>query len=267
MLNSVFLKTLRDMRVPFLWWGSGLLLMNIWIVTLFPSIAQASGLESYFDAMPESMMAIFGITDVVMISTLEGFLTLELMSLFLPALTIAFGVSFGGSLISREEDDGSLDLLLANPIPRWQVALEKFGALVVFTSLVALASYAGLALGVVIADLDGSSVYLLDGMISIVAITLFFGALAYCLTCLRRGRTLAIGMSAGLAVVTFFTTNLGELANLPEWTQKLSPWHYYDGGRVLIDGLQWGNVWLLFGLTALLIALGAWGFGQRDLGT
>ncbi len=267
MLRCVFLKTLRDMRVALVWWAVGLGLMNLWLVTLYPSIAQASGLEQYMESMPESFLAMFGVTDAVMITTLGGFLTLELMSAFLPALTLAFGISFGGTLISREEDEGSLDLLLSNPIPRWRVALEKFAALAVFTVLVMLASYLGLAAGVQVADVDGSDIHLLDGAISLSALTLFFGALAFCLTCLKRARGLAIGASAGLAVATFFTTNLGDLAHLPDWSRRLSPWTYYDGGRVLIDGLAWGNIAVLLGLTVLLLALALWGFSQRDLGT
>jgi ABC-2 type transport system permease protein len=267
MLRSVFLKTLRDMRVALAWWAGGLGLMDVWFMTFYPAVAGASALAEYLDQMPESFLAMFGVTDAVLITTVEGFLTLELMSVWLPGLLLAFALTYGGNLISREEDDGSLDLLLSNPIPRWRAALEKFAALVVFTVIVSAASFLGLLAGARLVDVDVSSVHLWDGAISVTALTLFFAALAFCLTCLKRARGLALGTSAGLAVVTFFTYTMGDLAKLPEWVQRLSPWYYYDGGRVLIDGMLWENAAVLLGSTALLVALGVWGFGQRDLGT
>lgn len=267
MLKSIFLKTLRDMSGALAWWAGGLAVMNAWFVTFFPAIGEASGLEQYMRSLPESFMAMFGITDTMLITTLPGFLTLELMSFWLPGLTIAFGVAFGSSLISREEDQGSLDLLLSNPVPRWRVALAKFGALVVFTVIVMAANWIGLVIGVLLIDSDPSEVKLLDGMLSMLALTLFFAALAYCLTCLRRGHGLALGVSVGLAVVTFFVNNLSELAGLPEWMRQLSPWYYAHGETVLADGLNWGHFGLLIGLAAALVLLGMWGFSQRDLGT
>ncbi len=267
MLRNVFLKTLRDMRGALAWWAIGLGLMCLWFVTFFPAISGASGLQEYMESLPESFLAVFGVSETMIITTLAGFLTLELMSAWLPGLTIAFGVAFGAGLLSREEDEGSLDLLLANPVPRWRVALEKFAALVVFTVIVALACWVGLLLGVVAIDVEAGDVRLLDGMVSLAALTLFFAALTYCLTCLKRGRGLATGVGAGLAVVTFFTNNLADLANLPEWSRRLSPWYYYGGNTILADGLNWGHFGLLIGLTVLLVALGVWGFSQRDLGT
>lgn len=267
MLKSIFLKTLRDMRGALAWWAGGLGVMNAWFVTFFPAISTASQLEEYIRSLPESFMAMFGITDTMLVTTLPGFLTMELMSFWLPGLTVAFGVAFGSSLISREEDQGSLDMLLSNPVPRWRTALEKFAALVVFTAIVMAANWLGLLIGVLLIDADPSGVKLLDGMLSVTALTLFFAALAYCLTCLRRGHGLALGVSAGLAVVTYFVNTLSELAGLPEWTARLSPWYYFHGDTVLADGLQWGHFGLLIGLAAALVLLGAWGFSQRDLGT
>ncbi len=267
MLRNVFLKTLRDVRGALAWWAGGLGLMCLWFVTFFPAISGAAGLQEYMESLPESFLAMFGVSETTLITTLAGFLTVELMSAWLPGLTIAFGVSIGGGLLSREEDEGSLDLLLANPVPRWRVALEKFAALIAFTVIVALACWVGLLLGIAVINVEAGDVHLLDGMLSLTALTLFFAALTYCLTCLKRGRGLAIGVGAGLAVVTFFTNSLADLANLPEWSRRFSPWYYYGGDVILAEGIKWEHFGLLIGLTVLLVALGVWGFSQRDLGT
>lgn len=265
MLQNVYLKTLRDVRRPLLWWGAGLGLLCLWMVTLFPSIAAASGWAELLDNMPDSMRLLIG--DATSLDTMEGYLSIELFSFFLPALTIAFALSFGGSFISRQEESGALDLLLSNPVPRWRVFLSKLGALVTFTVLVLAACYAGMLLGGVMIDLDMNAGRLLEGMLAMLAITLFFGVLALGLTGVRGSQGLAVGVTAALAAGTYFLDTLQPITDLPAWMQKLSPWYYYAGDTVLMDGLNWGYFGLLMGLAALFALAGMLVFQRRDLGT
>lgn len=265
MFRNVFLKTLRDMRVALAWWAGSMFLLCLWMITLYPSLGNDPGLQSYLENLPDSFKMLVG--ETITLATAEGFLTIEMYTFFLPLLTLAFALTYSGGFISREEDDGSLDLLLSNPIPRWRVVLEKSAALVVFTLAVLLACYLGFLGGAVLADVEIDSGRLLEGTLNVLPLTLFFSTLVLCITCLKRGRGLAVGVSAGLAVITYFVNGLALTVDIPEWAQKLSPWYYYAGDRVLIDGVEWGHFWLLLGLSALFVAIGTWGFQQRDLGT
>jgi len=62
MLNNVLLKTLRDKRRLMLFWGIGLVALAIIITTmLLPTITTAAEeLESYFEIIPEELLAAFG---------------------------------------------------------------------------------------------------------------------------------------------------------------------------------------------------------------
>jgi ABC-2 type transport system permease protein len=264
MLKSVFLKTMRDMLIPLAAWAGGMLVLCLWILTLMPSVEDA-GLMEYMANLPESVRMLTG--NVTDISSWQGYISVEMLGFFAPMMLLSFGIAYGGGLIGSEEDGGTLDLLLSNPIPRWRVVLEKFAALVVFTVVVLVANYVGYMLGALSIDLDIDPVRLLEGTFNLLPITLFFSSLAFCLTCLRRGRGLAIGVSAGLAFVSYLVTALASVGDMPEWSQHLSPWFYYAGTEVLFDGLDWGKAGVLLGLTAALVALGMWGFSQRDLGT
>ena len=265
MLQNVYLKTLRDMRRPLLWWAAGMGLMSLWMVTLFPTVAQATGFTELLENMPDSLRVLIG--EAASLDTLEGYLSVEMFNFFLPALTIAFAVSFGGGLLSRQEESGALDLLLSNPVPRWRVFLSKLGALVTFTVLVLAACYVGMLIGGVAIDLDVNAGRLLEGMLAILAITLFFGALALGLTGVKGSQGLAVGVSAGLAVVTYFLYTLQPITDLPGWVRDISPWTYYAGDTVLFDGLNWGYFGLLVGLAALFALVGMLLFERRDLGT
>ena len=54
----------------------------------------------------------------------------ELFSLMAPLLLIVFSIGAGASAIAGEEDRHTLELLLANPVSRCRIVLEKLAALV-----------------------------------------------------------------------------------------------------------------------------------------
>ena len=102
-------------------------------------------------------------------------------------------------------------------------------------------------------------------MLNLLPLVFFFGGLTLCLTGLKRGRGLAVGVSSAFAGVTYFINNLGSTVDMPEWLDYISPWYYYGGDSVLANGINWQNFLLLAGLSVLLYAVGVWGFSQREL--
>lgn len=266
MFSNVFLKTLHDMRKSLMWWCIGMFLLTVYVIALYPSIEESSlDMQEYMDNLPEGMKALFG--GAVDLSTVEGYLSMEVFSFFYPIMLLAFAVTYGASFIGSEEENGTLDLLLAAPIPRWRVVLEKFGALIVFTLIVLLVSYIGLIGGGQVSgieDIDAGRI--LEGVLNLAPLALFFAALALALTGIKGGRGLALGVVLGLAATTYLIHSMAEVADIPKWLQQLSPWYYYNGVNVMRDGLNLGYLGLLLGLTALLVGLAMWGFERRDIG-
>ena len=87
-------------------------------------------------------------------------------------------VGFGGGTIAKEEERGTLDLLLSTPLPRWLVVTHKFAAMTVIIVVAALALWVGLAVGAAIVGVDVSLWRMLQASISGVLLGLAFGALA-----------------------------------------------------------------------------------------
>jgi ABC-2 type transport system permease protein len=202
------------------------------------------------------------------LTSVEGFLSLEAFSFFYPILLLAFAVSYGAGIIGSEEENGTLDLLLATPVPRWRVILEKFGALVVFTVIVLLTIYLGFLAGALAVDIEGmDNVFILQGVLNMLPITLFFAALALFLTALRSGgRGLALGVTLGLAAISYLIFSMAEISNIPLWLRRLSPWYYYNGANLAREGINAGHTALLLGLTVLLVGGSLWAFQRRDVG-
>ena len=264
MLNSVFGKTLFDMRRGLIWWSIGLILTNLMIVLIFPSIEESSAaLTEYMQNLPPAMIALIG--DIANFTTMEGYLGLELFSFFLPALTLGFGIAYGGSAIGSEEDSGTLDALLSYPITRRSVLTQKFGAIMVFALLVLVASTAGLLLGVVMVDSSINMVNLAAAVLNVGLLTLLFGTLTLALTGLGLNRGAASGISAGLAALTFLINSLAPLADLPEVVRHITPWYYYDAVEVLQTGPEPLNAAVLLVGIIILLVIGIVGFQRRDI--
>ena len=72
----IYLRYLRSECAATLLYALFLLVCAYIMIVIFPSIAKIQMMEDYFDAMPAFLKAFIG-QDVVNITTLEGFLTVE----------------------------------------------------------------------------------------------------------------------------------------------------------------------------------------------
>ena len=199
MHSSVFLKTLRDHRWPMLWFSLGLAAVALYSIMLYPIIAEASGLLEFMESLPEGLTALFG--GALDYSTVEGFLSADLFSFVGPLVFLAFTVSRGSAAIAGEEEAGTLDQLLANPLPRWRLLLEKSGALAVATAAVAVVFWSALAIGAKLAGVDLGYAGLTSGVLSIFLLGAASGMLAVMLSAATGKRNASAGITAGVAAL------------------------------------------------------------------
>jgi len=233
------------------------------MVVLYPSFDDFIQMD-FLESLPPSLQIFLG--GDVALTTLEGFLSMELFSMFYPLLLLAATLSSASGIICQEEDSGTLDLVLAQPIQRWRYLVERVLSLIVFTCIKLAAIFAGLWFGALVAqqtiNLENSVLVL----VNMGALALLFGALSLMLSGFGLGRGAAIGVAGGLAAITYLLHGLAPMADLPEIVQKISPWYYYDGGATLVEGQNWGNLLILVGVTLLFLLLAIGAFERRDVG-
>ena len=155
MLHGVLLKSLRDVRRSFAWWSLGLVGYVVLIVGLWPTVRDNAALADLHETYPEALQAFFSFGGFDF-TTPAGYLGAELFSLIVPLLLIVAAVGAGARAIAREEEHGTLELLLGNPISRRRLALEKVGALAIELAALAAVLFAMLAVATPIVDLDVS---------------------------------------------------------------------------------------------------------------
>ncbi len=186
MPRSVLTRTLRDGSRSIAGFGAYIVLMVAAIVSIYPSIGHNPSLDKLVKSYPGTLKAFLGFGGVVDYSSAVGYLGIELFSLVLPGLMIAAAVTAGARAIAGEEEQQTLDLLLANPISRPRLVLEKAGAVAALEALLAVVAFASLAISVTAAGLDISVGHLAAAAAATGLLGLLYGSIA-----------LAVGAASG----------------------------------------------------------------------
>lgn len=255
---SIFWKTLRDLRWQVFWYGLGLALMAALIVYIYPSYAdQFAGFE-----IPEAMRALIGDVDY---TTGTGFVSAEFFS-WIPIVVAVFAITSGTGALGGEETNGTLDLLLAQPITRVRVAVEKLAGLLVASVLIVAITYVGWLVSVPFVDIEVGLGELAVATLNLLPLMLVLQALACLATVTLSSRGTATGAVTAFAVVSYFVYYLGALVDALEPVQVFSIFHHYHGTEVLTDGLQWPGLILLLGLYVGLCLAALRAFQRREIG-
>lgn len=265
MLRSVFRTTLWEQRRALLWWTLGIVLFIGVTVAFYPSVKDSTKqLRDYLDQLPETLRNLF-IGSETDITSPIGYLNSQVFSGNGAIVFLVFAIGSGARAIAGEEEQGTLELLLATPVTRRSVVLQKFWAMaaalgglgiVLYVGLVALGRPVGLAVSPV--DLLGATVHQY-------VFALGFGAIALAVGCFRGRKGLAIGLTTSVAVVAFLLNGLAPLAGATEWLQLLSPFYYANDSVPLRHGPAPDHLAVLAAIIVVAVLVAVRGFERRDL--
>ncbi len=264
MLKNVLVKTLRDKRKTFTWWSLGILFITIWYNMMFTAM---EGDMSGINQMMESDLVKALLGGAYDLSTPAGWLSAELLPLIGPIIFIVFAVSFASSSLIGEEEKGTLDLLLANPINRTSVFLQKFSSMTVSLLALGLVFWVGNIIGTSSANMELSILSLAEVTFSLFLLGLLFGAFTLSLGALTGKSGLSTGMASAIGVVSYLLDSMAEIVSGLEAFRPVSVFQYYGGGEVLSSGIKFGDVGILLAAALVLVVLGVYGFQRRDIGT
>lgn len=266
MLRDVFTKTLRDHWHGIVGWGAGLALMALIELLVYPSVRnEAEGFRDLFEAYPEAMKAFMGVQEDF--TSGPGFLATELFGFLLPLVLLSVGISFGSGATAGEEERRTADLLMANPLTRTRVVLEKAAAMVVALALVGAGLAIVLWVGVAALDMGVGWTRILAAVGGGVLLGALYGAVALLVGCLTGHRWLAAGVSTALALGAYLLSSLAPLVDALQPWRGLSPFHWYAGAEQLTDGARLGGLGLLTVCALAVTWLAVLAFDRRDIGT
>jgi ABC-2 type transport system permease protein len=245
-------------------WSIALLGLIAFTLAFYPSIKGNESYDELLKDMPEALQSFVGTQSL---TSPEGYLESQFFIFMLPLLFLIFGVSRGSDSIAGEERRGTIDLLMANPIARGRVVLEKFLALVGAIGILTVAFFVVLVAGVWVFGMEVGFRNLLVPSVGTALIGILFGSVAMSVGASTGKKGVAIGTVATLATATYFLNSLAPFIDALEPFRVASPFYWALGASPVADPVPLIRLLWTVLATALVVAGGVMTFDRRDLGT
>ena len=260
-------RSVRDRTRSLLWWSIGIAALIVVTVLLYPSLEGDPALDDAMKDMPDSLKAAFGIDEGVSLTSPAGYLQSQLVGTMIPLVLLIYGIGAGARAIGGSEEDGTLELILSNPVSRRRVSLERFGGLTIQLIVLGVAcALVTLVSAAPVGALDGVSISgLLVAVVATMTLALLFAGLAFAVGAATGRRAVGLAVAAGVAVAGYLVEAIGQSVPVLEDVLFLSPWHWLLDHNMLAEGPSYVAAWLPL-LVAAVLALGGTAlFERRDL--
>jgi ABC-2 type transport system permease protein len=265
MLTSVAFKTLRDQRRALLFWAMGLVGLVGMYAGIYPSMRGNTAYKDILDQMPEQVRALFTAGAGGDVTSGPGYLYVELLSFMAPMLVLIYAIGAGAAAIAGEEDRHTLDLLLACPVSRRRVVLEKFAAMSAGLALLTVTlAVTTIALGAA-AEMKLSTANVAAAMLHLALLGAVFGALALLLGSLTGRVALSRAVPALVAVAAYLVNGFATTVDWLRPVRPASPFYQYIAHDPIRSGVSWLAVTVALATIAVLVAGAVWGFQRRDV--
>jgi ABC-2 type transport system permease protein len=256
---------MRDGGRALLWWSLGIAGLVAMMVAVYPSVRGNAAMQKLVEDYPEALKAFIAFGGAVDYASPAGYLGSELFSFMLPLVLLVAAIGAGARGIAGEEEAGTLELLLANPVSRSRVVLEKLAALAAELVLLCAVLWLALVLGSVAASMHIGPGRFAEAAFDAGVLALGFGAIALLVGAATGRRAVAIAVPAGGAVAAYVVNALAALVSALEPVQKLSPFFHYAASDPLRHGLAWWHVLFLVAVALVAAAAAPFGLARRDL--
>ena len=257
-----FAHQLKKMRGSILGWTIGLVTYCLLMAALFPSILDmGEEMEVMLQGYPEEFMAFF--PSMGDFTSPIGFFDTYFSSMMHFIIGI-FASGAAASLLVREEEEGTLDLVISYPISRSALFWGRYLAFLAALAIILIGCWLGWALPAQSVGFDLSYLDLLMPMVPLFAVLALFGGLALLLSLVLPSSRLAGGLSGGLLVGNFLLVGLSNINDDLKPFFELTPLNFYQGAQIINDP-NWGWIAGLIGV-GLVFTAAAWLiFLRRDI--
>jgi ABC-2 type transport system permease protein len=238
-----------------------ILVFVTYMVMMFPEVQKITGIDEILQS--PAFQAMLGKN--VDFTSFDGFMSMEAFGL--TGLVICGYVGFlTASFLAGEIEMKTIDLLLAQPVTRVRLVIDRYGALIPFIVLMVLAMLAGVFIGTKYMSIDASYQWFAYALALMGLFMLAFGAISLFISAvLSDGRTAAI-VSLGLLIVMYFMETIGQSVEKLELIRSLSLFHYARYSDILVlHDLSFGNLAVMLAVAILFLGLAVIAFRRRDI--
>ena len=261
-MSAIFRYALLRWRGQIIGWGVALAALALLVASLYDAALQMRAqLEQLLDTLPSELMLFVGGVDRVF--SPAGFLDTRFFSM-MPLLLGVFAVIIGSGLIAGDEENGTLDLILAHPVRRFDLIVGRWLAFCAALLGILAMAWLGLIIASSFTSINFGWLDMAPPFVSLFGILVWFGGLALLLSMIVPSRRLAASLTGLILAASYFNTALARISPSLNALAQWSPLTYYQGGSAL-EGFNAGEFAGLLLMSLVFVAMGAWLFQRRDI--
>jgi ABC-2 type transport system permease protein len=253
-------QELKFRRNAIIGWSLGLCFFPLVYIAIYPSVAEEmAGLADL------EIYRALGMT----LGTFPDWVG-SILIIFMPLVAAFYAMINGTGTLAGEEEDGRLEMIVALPLPRWQILSAKALALVIssiiiflvvaaVSAVVFLSIESQIATELTAPDLFLAVMYAWPLVFAIGMLSMFLAAFA-------ASRRAALTIAMAYLLVSYFGNNLAASTTVLAPFEPLFLFTYLDaGGQAVLEGQQAGDVLTLFAVGLVAFGLAIFFFQRRNL--
>ncbi len=262
---NLYWRTLKDRAISWPTVAVSVVAYVLLVVGIYPAFADNPAFTEIIKAYPKAMLSLLAGSSAVDMMSPEGFISLEFLQLWGMIIIAGFVMTTGASIVAREVDNHTMDLLLTQPIDRVEYLVARLAAdITMMLGLVAV-TMISIWIGTQMFDFPLK----LNG---ILAVTVLISSLYLMIECfslalgtfMERGK--AIIVTVAVLIGSHLLNSLGDFNDTIKGFRWLSLFNYYKPGEALSNAtVPWGTVLLFTGLALVFLTIAVVVFREKDI--
>jgi len=268
MNKNIFRKTVSERLRPTVVYCVGILAYMLMLTAVYPTYrklltAKSELLKNY----PKGLLQLFGVKSINA-SSFSNYITLELFGFIWIIIIAAFVIAFARNMVSGELHEGTLELLMAQPVPRWKILTSEGAAMLAgIVSFVVVTVVGIIAFGSAFASSAGMSYAGFAAFLPVgICLALAIAGYSVLFSVLIDDPKLVVMTSVGLTLffyVLHFAGVFSKIVNKVDW---FGIFHYWDPMGVIEKGsVPLKSVLILLAFAAVGFSLAIWAFQRKDI--
>jgi ABC-2 type transport system permease protein len=256
------LSELRLQRTSLIAWTIAVAAFVVAVVAIYPSIAADDSLDAIYEGLSPAAQQLLGGSDA---TSPAGYLNTQLFAFLLPAILLVFSFGRSAATIAGEEEQRTLDLLLAQPLARWVAYTEKALAIAIGLFILSLGSLIPLLMFNSSVGFNLPVSHLIAQVTQMFLFCLALGMWTQAISAATGRRTLGLAVVIGYTVASYLVYGLATTVTWLEHLLPATPWRWYAQNQPLQNGFGVVECSVLVAAVIVGVVVGCWFFNRRDL--
>jgi len=241
-------------------WSTVCILLTILFMSMFPSMKD-SGMQDIvnakMDALPQAMLEAFNLKDMPDFSKLN-----EYFSYVFQYIVIAgciYAGMLGAKSIIKEESEGTIEFLYAQPVSRNKiVSMKILSSVTLFYIFIMIMGIASMLISMIVKPSDLALIDMIMDLKVLFGgfflIGLVFMAIGFLISVLIDNLRLAMPISTGVFFITYLLGTFSGMIDKLEFLKYFSPFHYGVPSELVKNGFDIVNIYISFIIIIIAIS-------------